>query len=55
MHQIFLTFDLEYWFESLSTQKYLHGDEQESLAFFIKKLLNLLLIPNFQALIATTK
>jgi len=42
MHKIILTFDLEYWFESLSIQKYLTGSEQESLSEFIDRLLNLL-------------
>lgn len=42
MHPILLTFDLEYWFESLSVQKYLVGKEDDSLANFIDKLLFLL-------------
>lgn len=42
MHKIILTFDLEYWFESLSVQKYLTGDEKDEIKNFIDKLLLLL-------------
>lgn len=42
MKPILLTFDLEYWFESLSVQKYLTGNEKDNLQEFINKLLDLL-------------
>ncbi len=47
--KIILTFDLEYWFESLSVQKYITGKEQESLSGFIDRLLNLLKKTNSNA------
>ncbi len=48
-HKIILTFDLEYWFESLSLQKYLIGDEKESLEGFIEEILFLLARENHSA------
>jgi len=42
MQQILLTFDLEYWFESLSIQKYLQGNEQDKIENFINNLIKLL-------------
>jgi len=42
MQQILLTFDLEYWFESLSVQKYLLGNEQDKIENFINNLIKLL-------------
>lgn len=49
MQPVLLTFDLEYWFESLSIQKYLTGKEDDSLANFIDKLLFLLAQTNSRA------
>lgn len=42
MKSIILTFDLEYWFESVLIKKYLRGDENDSLEKFIASLLELL-------------
>lgn len=43
MNKLILTFDLEYWFESLSIQKYLkEWDKKESLEKFITRILSLL-------------
>ncbi|MFA5029384.1 MAG: polysaccharide deacetylase family protein [Patescibacteria group bacterium] len=42
MNPVILTFDLEYWFESLSLQRYLKGNERENLESFTEKILPLL-------------
>jgi len=42
MKKIILTFDLEYWYESVSLQPYLNHKEKESLIIFVNKLLFLL-------------
>ncbi|MFH1456765.1 MAG: DUF3473 domain-containing protein [Patescibacteria group bacterium] len=55
MHSILLTFDLEYWFESASTQKYLFGDEQDKIENFCDDLLKLLRENNSSATFFVTK
>ncbi len=55
MKKILLTFDLEYWFESLSIQKYLLGNEKDEVATFINNLLNLLKQTNSTATFFVTK
>lgn len=55
MYPILLTFDLEYWFESLSIQKYLVGKEKDLLAPFIERLLKLLAETNSSATFFITK
>ncbi len=42
MKKIILTFDIEYWFESLSLQKYVTGKETDSLDLIIGRILDLL-------------
>ncbi|MFA6227933.1 MAG: DUF3473 domain-containing protein [Patescibacteria group bacterium] len=39
MKQLILTFDLEYWFESLSLQPHLNGSETEHLEEFVDQLI----------------
>ncbi len=49
MKPILLTFDLEYWFESLFIQRYLTGKETDKLSIFVEKLLNFLAETNSSA------
>lgn len=49
VNKILLTFDLEYWTESLSLKKYLKGDEPDDLAPWTEKILNFLSLNNTKA------
>lgn len=42
MHKIILTFDLEYWFESLSLRKYLKNNEEDWAEDMVDKILSAL-------------